>query len=141
MPSPILSYPVLRCPLPDRVAPVFVQVVSSPLGWSPLSYFLVQVVTHEVQQSSLWWVDRAASTDDMGCCCWFHATLTQLQLSFLNRPQNNMFPSWHQISRGRPRTFWLKNIDNILLLLWFTGQTSIWKASPRHAQEKRRRKK
>ena len=33
--------PVLCCPLPYRVAPVFVQVVSPPLGWSPLSYFLV----------------------------------------------------------------------------------------------------
>ena len=31
------NYPVLCCPLPYRVAPVFVQVVSSPLGWSPLS--------------------------------------------------------------------------------------------------------
>ena len=44
MPSP--SYPVLCFPLPDRVAPVFVQVVSPPLGspplgWSPLSSFLV----------------------------------------------------------------------------------------------------
>ena len=39
MPSP--SYPVLCCPLPYRVAPVFVQVVSPPLGWSPLSYRLV----------------------------------------------------------------------------------------------------
>ena len=29
------------CPLPYRVAPVFVQVVSPPLGWSPLSSFLV----------------------------------------------------------------------------------------------------
>ena len=38
MPSP--SEPVLLCPLPYRVAPVFVQVVTSPLGWSPLSYFL-----------------------------------------------------------------------------------------------------
>ena len=28
-------------PLPDRVAPVFVQVFSPPLGWSPLSSFLV----------------------------------------------------------------------------------------------------
>ena len=35
------NYPVLCCPLPYRVAPVFVQVVSPPLGWSPLSYFLV----------------------------------------------------------------------------------------------------
>ena len=33
--------PVLCCLLPYRVAPVFVQVVSPPLGWSPLSYFLV----------------------------------------------------------------------------------------------------
>ena len=39
MPSP--NYPVLCCPLPFRVAPVFVQVVSPPLGWSPLSSFLV----------------------------------------------------------------------------------------------------
>ena len=39
MPSP--NYPVLICPLPYRVAPVFVQVVSPPLGWSPLSSFLV----------------------------------------------------------------------------------------------------
>ena len=37
MPSP--NY--LCCPLPYRVAPVFVKVVSPPLGWSPLSYFLV----------------------------------------------------------------------------------------------------
>ena len=35
IPSP--SHPVLCCPLPDRAAPVFVQVVSPPLGWSPLS--------------------------------------------------------------------------------------------------------
>ncbi len=35
------NYPVLCCPLPYRVAPVFVQVVSPPLGWSPLSPFLV----------------------------------------------------------------------------------------------------
>ena len=35
------NYPVLCCPLPYRVAPVFVQVVSPPLGWSPLSSFLV----------------------------------------------------------------------------------------------------
>ena len=34
------SYPVLCCPLPDRVAPVFVKVVSPPLGWSPLSFCL-----------------------------------------------------------------------------------------------------
>ena len=33
--------PVLCCPPSYRVAPVFVQVVSPPLGWSPLSYFLV----------------------------------------------------------------------------------------------------
>ena len=39
MPSP--GYPVLRCPLPDRVTPIFVQVVSPSLGWSPLPYFLV----------------------------------------------------------------------------------------------------
>ena len=32
--------PVLCSPLPYRVAPVFVQVVSPPLGWSPLSSFL-----------------------------------------------------------------------------------------------------
>ena len=35
------NYPVLCCPPSYRVAPVFVQVVSPPLGWSPLSYFLV----------------------------------------------------------------------------------------------------
>ena len=39
MSSPNCS--VLCCPLPYRVAPVFVQVVSPPLGWSPLSSFLV----------------------------------------------------------------------------------------------------
>ena len=33
--------PVLCCPLPYRVAPVFVQVVSPPLSWSPWSSFLV----------------------------------------------------------------------------------------------------
>ena len=32
---------ILRSPLPDRVARVFVQVVSPPLGWSYLSLFLV----------------------------------------------------------------------------------------------------
>ena len=57
MPSP--NHPVLcSCPLPYRVAPVFVQVVSPPLGWSPLSPFLVimyglQVVTREVHRLSL----------------------------------------------------------------------------------------
>ena len=35
------NYPVLCCPLPYRVAPVFVQFVSPPLGWSPLPSFLV----------------------------------------------------------------------------------------------------
>ena len=35
------NYPVLCCPLPYHVAPVFVQVVSPPLGWSPLTSFLV----------------------------------------------------------------------------------------------------
>ena len=35
------NYPVLCCPLSYRVDPVFVQVVSRPLGWSPLSSFLV----------------------------------------------------------------------------------------------------
>ena len=48
--------PVLCCPLPDRVAPVFVQVVSPPLGWSPLSSFLViwsPIGTREVHRSSL----------------------------------------------------------------------------------------
>ena len=35
------SYPISCCPLPYRVAPVFVHVVSPPLGWSPLSPFLV----------------------------------------------------------------------------------------------------
>ena len=39
IPSP--NHPVLCCPLPDRVAAVFVQVASPPLGWSPLSYVLV----------------------------------------------------------------------------------------------------
>ena len=35
------DYPVLCRLLPYRVVPVFVQVVSPPLGWSPLSSFLV----------------------------------------------------------------------------------------------------
>ena len=51
MPSPS----VLCCPLPDRVAPVFVQIVSPSLGWCPVTYFLVvclQVVTCEVHLSS-----------------------------------------------------------------------------------------
>ena len=54
MPSP--NYHVLCCPLPYRVAPVFVQVVSTPLGWSPLSSFLViwsPMVTREVHRLSL----------------------------------------------------------------------------------------
>ena len=38
---PSSNYLVLCCPPSCRVAPVFVQVVSQPLGWSPLSYFLV----------------------------------------------------------------------------------------------------
>ena len=33
--------PVLCCPLPYRVAPIFVQVVSPPIGWAPLTSFLV----------------------------------------------------------------------------------------------------
>ena len=32
---------VLRCPLPDRVHAVCVQVVTPSLGWYPLSYFPV----------------------------------------------------------------------------------------------------
>ena len=38
------NYPFLCCPLPDRVAPVFVRVVSPPFGWSPLSSFLVIIL-------------------------------------------------------------------------------------------------
>ena len=38
---PSSNYPVLCCPLSYRVAPVFVQIASPPLGWSPLSSFLV----------------------------------------------------------------------------------------------------
>ena len=34
------SYTVLPCPLSEGVPPVFVQVVSPPLGWSPVSSFL-----------------------------------------------------------------------------------------------------
>ena len=37
----LLNYPVLCCPPPYRFAPVFVQVVSPPLGWSLLSSFPV----------------------------------------------------------------------------------------------------
>ena len=37
----VSKLPCLRRPLPYRVAPVFVQVVSPPLGWSPLSSFPV----------------------------------------------------------------------------------------------------
>ena len=33
--------PVLCCPLPDSVTPLFVQVVFPPIGWSPLSSFIV----------------------------------------------------------------------------------------------------
>ena len=55
LPSP--NYHVLYCLLPYRVAPVFVQVVSPPLGWSPLSSFLViwslEVVSGEVHRLSL----------------------------------------------------------------------------------------
>ena len=39
MPSP--NDPILCCPLPYRVAPVFVKVISPPLGLSPLTSFLV----------------------------------------------------------------------------------------------------
>ena len=48
------NYPVLCCPLPYRVAPVFVHVVSPPRGWS--SFFLsygLQVMTREVHRLSL----------------------------------------------------------------------------------------
>ena len=38
---PSANYPILCCPQPYRVAPVFVQVVSPPLGWSPVSSLLV----------------------------------------------------------------------------------------------------
>ena len=38
MPSP--NYHVLCCPLPDRVPPIFVQVVSPSFGWLPVSYGL-----------------------------------------------------------------------------------------------------
>ena len=54
MPPP--SYPILRSPLPDRVVPVFVKIVSPPLGCSPSSYFLVvclHVVTRDVHWSYL----------------------------------------------------------------------------------------
>ena len=36
--------PILCCTLPYRVAPVFVQVVSPRLDWSPLSSFLVIIL-------------------------------------------------------------------------------------------------
>ena len=36
--------PVFCCPLPYRVTPVFVQVVSPPLGWSPSTSFLVIIL-------------------------------------------------------------------------------------------------
>ena len=49
MPSP--NYPVLCCPLPYHVASVFV-VVSPLLGWSPLSSFLVVMVSN-------WWHARS----------------------------------------------------------------------------------
>ena len=39
--SPPSLKPVFRCPLPYRVPSVDVQIVSPPLGWSPLSSFLV----------------------------------------------------------------------------------------------------
>ena len=55
MPSP--KYPVLCCPLPYRVAPIFVQVVYPPLDLSPLSSLLIiwssLLVTREVHRSSL----------------------------------------------------------------------------------------
>ena len=42
---------VYSCPLPYLVAPVFVQVVCPPFGWSPLSSFLgLQVVTRDVHR-------------------------------------------------------------------------------------------
>ena len=58
MPSP--NYPVLCCPLPYRVAPVFVQVVSPPLGWSPLSSFLLICFI----MVSKWWQVRSIG------CLW-----------------------------------------------------------------------
>ena len=50
------NYPVLCFPLPYRVAPVFVQVVSPPFAGLPCRIFLSygrQVVTREVHRSSL----------------------------------------------------------------------------------------
>ena len=40
-PQHVVSKSPLCCPLPYRVSPVFVQVVFPPLGWSPLSSYLV----------------------------------------------------------------------------------------------------
>ena len=48
-----LQITVLCCPLPYRVARVFVQVVSPPLGWSPLSTFLAIIMV------SKWWHARS----------------------------------------------------------------------------------
>ena len=45
----LIVNPVVWCPLHDRVAPVFVQVVSPPLWWSHLSYFRVKSIV------SKWW--------------------------------------------------------------------------------------
>ena len=54
----------LRCPRPDRILPVFVQVVSLSIGYLPCRIFLpygLQVATHEVHRSSLRWLMCSAS--------------------------------------------------------------------------------
>ena len=93
MPSP--NYPVLCCPLPYRVAPVFVQVVSPPLGWSPLSSVLVMwSPSHDTRGPSV--VFEAV---DMPCAGLFnfyhrvHCIYIQYMTSVLSLTHNYVGPS------------------------------------------------
>ena len=54
MPSPSLNYPVLCCPLPDRVAPVFVQQIVSPTAWlRSLDIFSCYMVSNDINYEIL----------------------------------------------------------------------------------------
>ena len=85
---------LVRCPLPDRIAPVFVQVFSPPLGWSPLSSFLVIWSTSDVTGGPSVVIEAV----DMPCPGPFHFFITVLITSVtfvLSLTQMLVFLSLH----------------------------------------------